>query len=254
MSAKNLALGLSVVLAANALLLIGVARNRSAGPIQTIELTERELPMMARGEEDSSVNLRFEYRPRYLRWRGDAGISENTEGLLDSEKLQTLGFQCGTPDASSPYYRVPLRRLEYVALEYMENPPEESAGKAGPVPSVAGQRSEQAIVRSQSRLKVVDAARSFNELRLKYPDRRKHLIVRGLVLASAVNDPNSANHPRWIGRVSDVLPSMIQVPLPFSIELNRLAAEDRKSSHYTVTVHYGRDLEPWIGSITVNPR
>jgi hypothetical protein len=252
MNAKSLALGLTVILAGNAVLLIGVARNRSAGPIQTVELSERELPMMPRGEEDSSVSLRLEYRPRFFRWRDDAHADGSREGTFDGEKLQALGFRCGTADAASPYFRVPRRRMVFVALEYRENLSDEPAGKPVPIPSNIGQQSATAAGRTQSGLVVVDAARSYEQLRLKYPDPRKHLIVRGLVAASTVDNPGSAKDPYWLGRVAGILPPEIQVPLPYSMELNRLGAEERKLSRYAVTLHYGRNMEPWIGSVTVS--
>jgi hypothetical protein len=254
MKTKALFLGLVVILASNAVLLIRVARNRSGGPIQTIELTERELPLMPRGEEDSSVSLRVAWRPYFFRWPDNNRIDENMEGKFDNEKLQTLGFDCGTADEKSPYFRVPLRRLLYVALEYRENLPEEPAGQASPTQPGARQRSAAEMNPAQSRLIVVDAGRSFEQLRLKYPDPRTHLIVRGLIMASTVHDPRSASDPYWLGRVTAVLPPEIHVPLPYSTEFNRMAAEDRRLSRYSVTLHYGRNMEPWIGSITLKPR
>lgn len=254
MKRKALFLGLAVILASNAVLLIRVAKNRSGGPIQKIELTERELPLMPRGEEDSSVSLRVAWRPYFFSWPDNTRINENREGTFDNEKLQTLGFNCGTADEKSPYFRVPLRRLLYVALEYRENLSEEPAGETGPAQSGGLRRSAAEVNRAQSRLMVVDAGRSFEQLRLRYPDPRKHLIVHGLVMASTVYDPRTARDPYWLGRVAGVLPSEIHVPLPYSTEFNRLAAEDRGLSSYSVTLHYGRNMEPWIGSITLKPR
>ena len=247
MNGKKLALGLAVILASNAILLLHVAKSRSAGSIQTIELTERELPMMSRGVEDSSVSLRLAWRPNFFNLR-DYRINQSAESTFDSEKLQALGFQCGTADEKSPYYRVPQRRLLYVALEYRANLSDEAAGETGPTQSAAE------INRTQSGLIVVDAATSFEPLRLKYPDPQKHLIVRGLVVATTVYDPRTDKDPHWLGRVAEVLPPEIHVPLPYTTEFNRLAAEDQKSSRYSVILHYGRDLEPWIGSIKMNPR
>ena len=55
---RGLILAAIVVTVANAVSLLGVARNR-ARRLQTIELTERELPIAYRPEDNSGIELRF---------------------------------------------------------------------------------------------------------------------------------------------------------------------------------------------------
>jgi hypothetical protein len=76
------------------------------------------------------------------------------------------------------------------------------------------------------RLIVVDAARSFGQLRLKYPDPVKHLILRALVRASTAYAAGKLGYPIWQGRVESILPSEIYVSLPYSMEFNRQPPEE----------------------------
>ncbi len=224
MSRTAFILGLAVVFASNAVLLFKVAGNRSGGPVQTLELTETELPMMPREAEDTSVSLRLAWR-EYFPDTGGTQVSPDRGLTFDHEKLRELGFRLGSPDKKAPDFRAPQRRLLFVALE-----------------NAADSRDE--TKRRKSRLRAVDAAASYDELRAKYPDGRSHLIVRGIVDAWPVEAQWAA--PRWEGRVAIVVPSEIQVPLPYSKTLEN---GQGKGLHYAVTLHYGHNLEPWVGSI-----
>ncbi len=246
-------LGLFLILASDAILLGRVALNRSGGPIQTMELTDRELPMMPRDQEDSSVSLRVTWRSFYT-GPASAQFPLDRETTFDSEKLQSLGFNCGTPDSKSQLYRAPQRRLLYVALELREVASAESSGQSAPMPAGSQERSVAGKNRARSRLVVVDAARNFAQLRGKYPDARSHLIVQGIVAASTFHDPKTEKESGWVGRVTGILPPEIHVPLPYSRDLNRPEAEKGRLSDYTVTLLYGRNMEPWIGSIAMSPK
>jgi len=245
LSWTKLALGLTIILVSNAVLLTIVARNRSGSPIRTIELTERELPMLARGDEDSSVSLLVTWKPNSFVRPGGALDDDKQVGLFDDEKLRSLGFSCGIADSKSPLYRVPQRRLAFVALEYTVNPLEEHTGPARPAAGWG---------RGQSGLMVVDASTSLDQLLSKYPDSRKYMIVRGIVRASTHQTADAARAPVWRGRVESVLPPQIYVPLPYSTEFNRKTSEEQSRTRYTVTLRYGRNLEPWIESISMSSR
>ncbi len=217
--------GLAVVVLSNAVLLVRVAGNRSGGPVQTMELTDTELPMMPREPEDTSVSLRIAWRPFYGGMSGSQ-VPRDRGVTFDPEKLRTLGFRLSTPDQKSPDFRAPQRRLLFVALEY------------------SADRSE-----TPSRLRAVDAAASYDELRARYPDAQRHLIVRGIVDAWPVDVQWAA--PRWEGHVAMIVPSEVQVPLPYSKTLGNGRGNDL---HYAVMLQYGRNLEPWVGSIRIAPR
>lgn len=90
MNRTGLILAITVVLASNIFVLIGVSGNRSGVPFETIELTERELTLQSQPKDDSGISL-------YLNWK-----QPTTEQLpsgrardahFDSVKLQELGVQ-----------------------------------------------------------------------------------------------------------------------------------------------------------------
>ena len=186
-------------------------------------------------------------------WPRNARPTMEKDVTFDGEKLQALGFRCGTPDSKSPFYRQPQHRLAYVVLERSEETadaaPNEPASGASPVQSVPQPAPGLPPSYAPSTLVVADASGSFDELRTRYPDAQKFLIVRGVIGISPLYDKVSATESRWIGRVSELVPGEIHVPLPYAGELNRLAGEKGSLSRYTVTLHYGPRLEPWIGSI-----
>lgn len=130
-----------LVLAADAWVLVGVARNRAGQPDSTLELTERELRLERLGEENSGVALDLEWEGPRL-WPPDAPPS-----WFDEAKLRELGFDPGQPSRDS------LPKEAFVVLEY----------------------------EARSRLVAVDAGRDPAALRRRYPDRGRYIIMRAMV-------------------------------------------------------------------------
>jgi hypothetical protein len=237
--------GLLIVIISDGILLLRVSAERGGAPLQTQQLTERELPMTSRGPEDSSVSLRLAWRSSFVAARfGRPGPERDT--TFEGDKLRELGFRCGTPDSNSPNYRPPLPRLAYIVLERSE--PAAVAGPDRPVPGANPMAPPPDSAFPVSSLAVVDASSTYAELRAKYPDPWKSLIVRGVVGVFPQFDKTSAAY-RWVGRVSELLPGEIHVPLPDSAVLNRLGADKSSPMRYTVTLHYGPSLQPWVGSV-----
>jgi hypothetical protein len=87
MTRRGLVLAAAVILVTNAFVLLGVARNRAGRSLQTIQLTERELPMNYRGKEDSGVALR-------IQWNQYSFAMFDQYSWLDRAKLESLGFDC----------------------------------------------------------------------------------------------------------------------------------------------------------------
>lgn len=129
-----------VLVAADAALLLGVARARRGEPEARLLLTERELALPPRNEENSALSLRLNW------WGGRVRPRDET---LDAARLAALGF-----DTSS---RRPAARRVYVVLELRPEAPE-----------------------GFIRLARVDAGRDARLLRERYPDRQRYAIAAGV--------------------------------------------------------------------------
>jgi hypothetical protein len=79
-----------VVILANAVALVGVARNRSGEPEAEVLLTERELPFAPWTDETTGVFLRLE-------WQRSLPGSKVETPWLDRAKLESLGFDGSVP-------------------------------------------------------------------------------------------------------------------------------------------------------------
>jgi hypothetical protein len=108
MRRKGLIVAAALVTLVNALSLITVGRNR-ARTVQTIELTERELPIEYQTEENSGIDLHLRVVSEGI--FGGLGIK-----WLDSSKLRELGFDTSGAAVDNNWQHPP--RPAYVALEY----------------------------------------------------------------------------------------------------------------------------------------
>jgi hypothetical protein len=217
MTLKRTVPGILVILVTNAIVLIEMSLNR-AEPLQTIRLTERELTVdRGQSQDNSGIGLK-------LVW--------NWGARFDRRRLQDLGFD---PPIDRDHHR-PLPKIVFAALEY--------EGRAW-----TEWMSEQAKQSPRgtpdpdhvTRLIVVDAARTATELRAKYPDTTRYVIVRAVV--RAFPGPNWSRNPSdWRGQVIEILPSEVHVPLN--------VAPAVVHPHYSVTLWYGLHFEPWIFTIS----
>jgi len=232
MRRNGLLFAAAVILIANAFVLVGVARNRSGHPQQTIQLTERELPMNYRGNEDTGISLR-------LQW-GQRSFSRGGYPLLDQAKLESLGFDCKA--ALRDTKRQPLDRPAFLVLELNGSTWQswlKSAEETKTVPD--------SVKMAQSKIFVVDAAKTPEPLLAKYTDRKMYLVTRGVVRLFVNTWDAKVQNPRLESSISELLPGTIHVPLPLSNMLaNRSANTPALDFHYTVTLAYGSRFEPWV--------
>jgi hypothetical protein len=251
---KRMALlfAIALILASNGIALIGVARNRAGEPLAAIELTERELPLMNIGIDNSGIDLNFEWFRAF----------PSAAGPLNRAQLEQIGFDfrfaAGTPSKDIAL----MPRKACVALEYqgpawkqwlmqVEEERQRTQSGAPRSPGLPILPSEPLL---STRLFAVDAARSFSELRARYPDPSKHLIVQAVVRAR-VEDVRDGKTGMLVsyncsGHLSEILPAFVHVPLPHARILALL--QPRKAgeeSRYFVTLQYGRSLEPWVASV-----
>ncbi len=207
MNLRGFLLPAALVVAADAWLLVGVARNRAGEPDAELELTERELRLVRLGDENTGVALDWEWEgPRFRPpW-------EVAPTWFDEAKLRDLGY-----DPGKLAHRL-LPKEAFIVFEH--------AGGAG--------------------LRAVDAGRDAGALRRRYPDRRRCLILRGMV--RMIVPEKEPRQPR--GAVLQPAVPVIYVPLPYSRALAGLSptAALPGASRYTVTLRIGRNHEPWVTS------
>jgi hypothetical protein len=252
------AAGLGLILLTNAVVLAGVAYNRSGEPEARLRLTERELSepySWGFGKENSGLAMG-------LRWRvlpassdgqldyGHGGYAAEA-GWLDRSKLTDLGFDLSRPVvADDPHYDKVLPRDVLLVLEIDGDAYREALRRAEhPVdkprsPQWAGTKyAAEALERERrqnSRLFVVDAGLDQAVLRAKYPDRARHAIVQGQVRLGLAY-PSHGDARRLVGRVNDVSVGEVDVP----IELRQTIAP---GAGFEAVVNFGRRLEPWFAS------
>ena len=259
MRKTGLLAGILVILLSNGLALIGVAVNRSGEAVETIALTERELPLQNADQEDSGVYLRLAL------CRPEISTGDPTRDLA---MLQDVGFDLRIP-AGTPRNNVAITsRMAYVALEfegdawqrwleYEQKRPEVDRLRNG-----SEQRRSDGTVfprrdpKLAPHLAAIDAAKTMQEIRSRHPDQGKYLIVKAVlaIRIEDIQDPVSGavTDHKFTGIVAEIVPSVIHVPLPDARLLSPLNPQPAPKPRYTVTLKFGRKLEPWVDSVRLN--
>ena len=261
--------GVGLILLVNAIVLAGVAYNRSDEPESALRLSERELsaPMSGYGnKENSGLALA-------LNWRVlPPGSEDSKKGAwpyasyggspdwLNQAKMLALGFE--KPAVSQSHdgqsrIQQPLPRDVLLVLELDGAAYQAALARAVQFGQVASaQEKTQAsdmLKREQdenSRLFVVDAGLDVAALRAQHPDRRRYAIVHGQVRPNwAVDKDGTAS----AGYVSGVSANSLNVPLEWKRVFDGASAVRRDGQlpvRYTVDVKFGQRLEPWIAQAT----
>ena len=262
-----------LVLLTNLVVLLGVARNRSGEPEAVIELTERELPIAWRQDEDTGMSLTVNYgRIWSLDW-------------LDRSKLEDLGFDCSAPPNAKEaefHYGKQLPRHGFLVLEYDGEAwqswlAEEREELEQTVQRVERGEVEQSVLESQredfekdrlthSRLFPVDAGRDPDGLRKRHPERDRFVIFPAVFRIGVDRPWNSETErrgpPRIEGYLSQLLVREIHVSLGPGEQLQALRHDQNPGSkaypfeepekfepRYAVTLKVGRRHEPWIDQV-----
>jgi len=228
----------AVVIASNAVALIGVARNRSA-VTQQIDLTERELTVDKPSDDNSGVSL-------HLRWVNS--VPDDGPGWFGADKLAELGFDVRTPvtDPSAEVrYRNVLPRDAFVVLELGGAAWEAWVSKQEERAQHVNFASRESWARTGTRLIAIDAGRDPAALRRRYPDQARYLIVQAIIRLSPHWKWNPQTKRQTLdslsGYIQQVTPDEIHLPLPYAA-----AISGAKSNKYVVTLRYGSRYEPWI--------
>lgn len=258
----TLVAGTAIVVVTNVVALAGVAYNRSGDAESTLQLSDRELREPSSWgfeSENSGIALRMRWRVLGKRPDDDQAsrpyfpISSGPPEWLNSAKMAELGFDVSSTDDSSDSRSRYSRQLpkEVLLVLELDGPAyhEMLARAEAYVERTADGRNQLERERNENtRLFVVDAGLDADELRERYPSRSRHAIVRGTIRPWVVWDDNEAT---LAGHVSALSVSQINVPLAFRAPFDRQhrrSARTGGNAPFTVTVAYGRRLEPWIVS------
>lgn len=272
--ARALLVGVALIVVTNAVVLAGVAYNRSGEPQAVLRLTERELQLRNwswPSNENSSIDVHLSWRITPPEPQDDDSDGYWYGGLhwLQPAQLRELGFDIsGNLEADKDSQRVarqPTRRvwlvLEYdgpayqASLERAAKRVEREAALAQANPGddefqhrLVYERNElEREQRFASRLFIVDAALDEDALRARYPDRQRYLVVRGRLDLTIQGEPRQR---RPVAQVADIDVGAIRVPYtyrhivePFS---GAQARHQEGEPRFAATVHFGRRFEPWI--------
>lgn len=273
---KFLLASVLLLLLTNIVVLAGIAYNRSGEPLLSLELTERELPLMysASSKEENSgttLSLRWQILDPDEDWKYQ-NRTYGTPAWLDDKKLTELGFDIKKFKSDTDKYEYKtsyLSREVILVLEYQgesyhkvlaiaEENTKRLRQKVSDYPDdgelikefddYAEQLTELKV--SRTRLYVVDAGLNEDVLMKKHADKKAYLLARGEVGL------------RWNqgvvrGRIRQLYIRQVHVPLPLSEKLVLLADGETYSAYnnltppgYKLRLNIGKRLEPWIESVT----
>jgi hypothetical protein len=269
-------LGFLLIAAINITVFIGIDSNRTGNPDTLITLAERELRLPYRtNEENTGLSLRLVWRAL---GRGEDSIygysGRRSPGWFSAEKLGELGFnieEYGGSRNNRAYYKTPLPKEVFIVLENNGESYLEAVRRSEKVFERESEllklnsedkklrdnyeRAEKQLKRERtenSRLFAIDAGLDPSELRQKYDNRGKYIIVKGLVKPSYQRNKKKNEVYGIIFRIST---KKIHVPLKHRKVLDDVLAQDKNKhqefqpSRYEIELAYGSRLEPWVMSV-----
>jgi hypothetical protein len=255
---------LGVVAVSNAFVFTHVGRNRSS-PDSRMSLGDRELEnVYANTAEDSRVHLRLRWNNPTIEF-GYLGTTNDPPAWANEDRMKQLGFDTRLPpepsDTLQHFYRMPPREV-FVALELGGPSFEEwlrnRDAKFRAQPAYQGRMSPEENLEvernTSSRLVAIDLASGPAELRRKYPDGSKVMILRGLVHLAG-----NTEKPRVYGQIQRVLNDQIYVPHDLSDALPRdyspFYVRDPQTGlkfnepRFVADVVVGGNFEPWVADL-----
>jgi hypothetical protein len=243
----------------NAVVLGGIAYNRSGEPAATITLTERELPLISyysySDRENTGLSLRLDWLKDTLWTYADDDLPNSQRWWplwFDKAKLESIGFDCRLPldvPNAELHYQKMLPRKTYAVLEFEGAAweawlaharaglaEEEMRAQKGEVTQESLKKSREDFereYRTRSRLFVIDAGNDLVELRKQYMKLGRYLILPATVRLEYyrpyTGDEKKKAPPRLIGHVVDILTDTIYVPKEERPILEKLLSRRAKS-------------------------
>lgn len=266
--------GIALILVANAVVLGGVAWNRSGDPECTLALTQRELQQpywRGMNRENSGMSMRLNWRVIGGDKRWNYSYSGGAPDWLDQAKMESLGFDVSVAQGMKANHQT-NRQLSKEVLLVLEmdgpayqqvlqgtrqNAAEQDARLAAQPDSEelkrkAKQAQDEAKREEQdnSRLFAVDAGLNQAELRAKYPDRSHYAIVRGQVRPWSTGKPE-----KIMGYINRISIDGINVPYELrSIFEQSVLGQPSARQTFEASVAFGQRLEPWLLGISAGAK
>lgn len=279
----TLVAGTVLILATNAVALLGVAYNRGEAE-STLTLANRELHLpYSWGFENENSGIALQ-----LQWRTLAEEREDINGLqrgysgfgrapdwLDKAKLTALGFDVSKPEDTAQgrmYYGKMLSKEVLLVLELdgpayrtaLERMQQHRQKEEALLSANSGKKEFEERVKNakralyqeeriNSRLFVIDAGLDAAGLRASYPDRNRYAIVRGQIQPRLVE---TKHKPKLVAYISGLSVTQVNVPALYRrifeplLESARTNQYDAVVTPYQVSVAFGKRLEPWITDAT----
>jgi hypothetical protein len=273
-----LLVGLALIVLTNAVVLAGVAYNRSGEPESVLRLTERELRLYNwnwPANENSSIDVHLSWRVARAESDGDDiyGGWQGALSWLKPAQLAELGFDVVgdlESEAGAEHVRKQPSRRAWVVLE-----------QDGPAYQASIERARQRFERAtalasanagdnefqerlnieraalereearETRLFVVDVGRDENALRAQYPDRQRYAIVNGRLSLMIEGKPGRS---RLTAQVTQLDVDEIRVPHMYRELVEPLVQSTYTSDRaprFAATVNFGRRFEPWIVDLSL---
>lgn len=266
----GMVIAIGLLMLVNAVVLGGVAYNRSGEPEAAVTLTERELPLSSyygyADRENTGLSLR-------LSWSQAGSLSvfkfqqrrRQTQEWFGKAKLEAVGFDCSLPldDRNAElHYSKMLPRKTFVVLEFegkaweawqakeqddlaaMEQ--KVATGEVSKKQLESARKEYEREVRTRSRLLAVDVGNDPSALRLQYRDRRRFLIlpatVRLFYHRPGDEGGDLKSPPRLEGSIGDILTDEVYVPKKHRSLLEKLLRRDgQQSGDYSPYTERKRD-------------
>lgn len=257
------AMALLLIVAANAILLLGSWRNRSGEPDAELLFSKRELYVPYSWDDENSgrfIQLRYQLASEM------GGDTLFTNPWLDRKKLKSLGYRLPQEGAdtaeSASYLSFPAKKV-FVVLELQGLAYEQALAQAvaemeglqptaGPETIQAAEEKVRQLRDQDSRLYVVDVGLDAQELRQHHSSKERYAIVPGQ-LRVWWDRGHKQNKPQWFSSIT-LDRERIFVPLEFAGPLARCAQQMQKvpsggktgASGCRVRLAFGTRLEPWV--------
>lgn len=277
--------GIALIVASNAVALLGVTWNRAGPPESQLVLSERELqnPEWWRNRENSGITLQLSWRvplpsdPRADHWSYPS-TGRGAPGWLDAAKMRSLGFALpaagdGSRAGGEPDLREKRQRTREVLLVLELDGPERHRSLAAAQARVEKakalaaanpdknefkerlERAQEALTEEDaeaSRLFAIDAGLDPATLRARYADRSRFAIVRARV---GLWQTGGRGEDTRRGFIHEVVNDAVNVPLPFRPIFEREpqpapSGGTARPQPFTATIAFGQRLEPWLVSAT----